>query len=146
LRACGGRSAARAVLHVFVVFLLVFVFDPFCFRVLVGRGFGQSAAEVRTVHGQADSPRPPRGQSVFQGSLLEVLLAFSDSPRLRPNSPSTRADSPSDLAGQSAWPVRTVCPSWPDSTPEPGSFVPWYDSSLTSSVHPRVVQGIVPKT
>jgi hypothetical protein len=26
-----GRSAARAVLRVFVMFLLVFVFDPFCF-------------------------------------------------------------------------------------------------------------------
>jgi hypothetical protein len=50
------ESAARAVLRVFVVFLLVFVFDSFCFRVLVGRGFGQSAAEDRTVRGQANSP------------------------------------------------------------------------------------------
>jgi hypothetical protein len=108
---------------VFIVFLLVFVFDPFCFRVLVGRGFGQSAAEARTVRGQASSPRPLGGQSVFQGSLLEVLLAFSDSPRLRPDSPLyacgqsaglgrtvrvARADSPPLQAGQSAPPGRTV--------------------------------------
>jgi hypothetical protein len=111
------RSAARAVLRVFVVFLLVFIFDPFCFRVLVGCGFGQSAAEARTGRGKADSPRSPRGQSIFQGSLLEVLLAFSDSPRLRPDSPPyvcgqsagfgrtvrvARAVSPPLLAGQSA--------------------------------------------
>jgi hypothetical protein len=55
------------VLRVFVMFLLVFIFDPFCFRVLVGRGFGQFTTEERTVRGQADSPRPPRGQSVFPG-------------------------------------------------------------------------------
>jgi hypothetical protein len=101
----------------------------------------------------SDSPRQRRGQSAgrrtvrdhpadspfFQGSLLEVLLAFSDSPRLRP-------DSPPDLAGQSAWPVRTVRPSWPDSLPVPGSFAPWFDSFLPSFVLPCVLQGIVPKT
>jgi hypothetical protein len=33
-----------------------------------------------------------------------------------------------------------------DSPPVPGSFVPWFDSSLLSFVLPRVLQGIVPKT
>jgi hypothetical protein len=47
----GGRSErarrtvrAYSVLRVFFVFLLGFAFDSFWFRVLVGRGFGQSAA------------------------------------------------------------------------------------------------------
>jgi hypothetical protein len=53
---------------------------------------------------------------------------------------------PRHLVGLSAWTVRTVRPSWPDSPLEPGSFVPWFDSSLPSFVLPRVLQGIVPKT
>jgi hypothetical protein len=108
----------RAVRHVFFVFLLAFVFDPLCFRVLVGRGFGQSVCTRRTVRGcVADSPRAPRGRSVFRGSLLEVLMALTDSPRPRPNGPPylcgqsavhwwtvrvARADSPPLLAGRSA--------------------------------------------
>jgi hypothetical protein len=56
------------------------------------------------------------------------------------------ADCPRHLAGLSTWSVRTVRPSWPDSPPVPGSFVPWFDSSLHSFVLPRVLQGIVPKT
>jgi hypothetical protein len=42
----------------------------------------------------ADGPPGPCGQSVFPGSFLVVLLAFTDSPRL--------------LAGLSAAPSRTV--------------------------------------
>jgi hypothetical protein len=57
-----------------------------------------------------------------------------------------RADSPRVPGGQSAWPVRTVRPSWPDGPPEPGCFALWFDSSLLSFVLPRVLQGIVPKT
>jgi hypothetical protein len=34
------------------------------------------------------------------------------------------------LAGQSARPLRTVRPAWPDSPPEAGSFVLWFDSFL----------------
>jgi hypothetical protein len=108
----------------------------------------------------SDSPQQRRGQSAgrrtvrdhpadspfFQGSLLDVLLAFSDSPRLRPDSPRLRPDSPPYTCGQSAWLLRTVRPSWPDSPPVPDSFVPWFDSSLLSFVLPRVLQGIVPKT
>jgi hypothetical protein len=75
--ACPWRTVrGLRVLRVFVVFLLVFVFDSFCFRVLVGRGFGQSAAEARTVRGQADSPRPPRGQSVFLGVATGGSVGF----------------------------------------------------------------------
>jgi hypothetical protein len=97
-----GRSARgwrtvheRAVRHVFFVFLLAFVFDPLCFRVLVGRGFGRSACAGRTIRGcLAGSPCAPRGRSVIRGSLLEVLLALTDSPR--------------GSFGQSAPPGRTV--------------------------------------
>jgi hypothetical protein len=41
-----GRRTVREepVLRVFFVFLLGFAFDPFWFRVLVGSGFGKSAA------------------------------------------------------------------------------------------------------
>jgi hypothetical protein len=83
------------------VFLLVFIFDPFCFRVLVGRGFGQSAAEERTVHGQVDSPRPPRGQSVFPGVATGGSVAFSGQFAAQ--------------AGECAVRVRTVRRTWPDS-------------------------------
>jgi hypothetical protein len=109
LSARRGQSASvwrtvcgLAVRRVFFVFLLAFIFDPLCFRALVGRGFGQSAAAAWIVRGcLADSPRAPRGRSVFRGSLLEVLFALTDSPRLR--------------AGQSAVRVRTVRGSRPDS-------------------------------
>jgi hypothetical protein len=71
---------------------------------------GQSAGRRIVRDHPADSP-------FFQGSLLEVLLAFSDSLRLRPDSPPcacgqsarlgrtvrmARADSPPLLAGRSA--------------------------------------------
>jgi hypothetical protein len=39
-------------------------------------------------------------------------------------------DSPRYPAGQFAQPLRTVRPAWPDSPPEPGCFVSWFDSSL----------------
>jgi hypothetical protein len=48
----------------------------------------------------ANGPPGPRGQSVFPGSSLVVLLAFTDCPRL--------------LAGLSAAPGRTVRGTWPD--------------------------------
>jgi hypothetical protein len=58
LSARRGQSASvwrtvrsLAVPRVFFVFLLAFVFDPLCFRVLAGRGFGRSACAGRTVHG-----------------------------------------------------------------------------------------------
>jgi hypothetical protein len=122
--------------------MLAFVFDPLCFRVLVGRGFGRSAGAWRTVRVlPADGPLFGVatggsvcffGQSVDQGWTIRGAGAGADSPRQQ--------------AGQSAWPVRTVRPSWSDGPLEPGSFVPWFDSSLLSFVLPRVLQGIVPKT
>jgi hypothetical protein len=45
----------------------------------------------------------------------------------------TGVDSSRYLAGQSARPLRTVHPAWPDSPPEAGSFVPWFDSFLLLS-------------
>jgi hypothetical protein len=92
---------ARAFLRVFVVFLLAFVFDPFCFRDLVGQGFGQSAAEARTVRGQANSLRPSCGQSVFPGVATGGSVGFFGQSAAQ--------------AGQSAVRVRTVRRTWPDS-------------------------------
>jgi hypothetical protein len=113
-----GRSAwtwrtvrTVRVCRVFFVFLLGFTFDPRCFRVLVGRSFGRSACAGRTVRVlPADSPRAPRGQSVICGASLEVLLPFSDSPRLRP-------DGPRQGCGQSEIPCRTVRAAFADSPP-----------------------------
>jgi hypothetical protein len=86
---------------VFVVFFLVLFFEPFFFRVLAGRGFGQSAAEVRTVRGQANSPRPPHGQSVFPGVTIGGFVGLFGQSVAQ--------------AGQSAIRVRTVRRTWPDS-------------------------------
>jgi hypothetical protein len=102
----------------------------------------------------ADGPPGPCGQSVFPGSSLVVLLAFTDCPRLLARlseAPGrtvrgTWPDCPRHLAGLSAWPVWTVRPSWSDSLPVPCSFAPWFDCSLLSFVLPRVFQGNVPKT
>jgi hypothetical protein len=94
----------------------------------------------------SDGPRVSGGQSVcsprtvrFQGSLLEVLLALTDSPW-------PRSDGPPYLCGQSAvhWRtvyvlLRTVRPSWPDGPPEPSCFALWFDSFLPSFVLPRVL-------
>jgi hypothetical protein len=51
--------------------------------------------------GGADGPPGLGGRSVFLGSLLVVLCALTDGPRLRP-------DSPRLGCGQSAVPGRTV--------------------------------------
>jgi hypothetical protein len=60
----------------------------------------------RTVHRcLADSPLAPRGRSVFRGSLLEVLFALTDGPRIRPNNLCQGADSPRYPAGRSARPI-----------------------------------------
>jgi hypothetical protein len=71
----------------------------------------------------SDGPRAPGGQSAcslrtvrYSGSLLEVLFAFSDSPRLRAKRSAmrvrtvrgSRPDCPRSLCGQSAPPGRTV--------------------------------------
>jgi hypothetical protein len=110
--ACWWRTVRDVrVRRVFFMFLLSFTFDPLCFRVLVGQSFGRSACAGRTVRGcPADGPRVPRGRSVFRGSLLEVLLALTDSPRPRP------VGLPY-LCGQSAVPWRTVRLARADSSP-----------------------------
>jgi hypothetical protein len=64
LENCPRGAFLARVLRVFIMFLLVFVFDPFCVRVLVGRGFVQSAAEARTVRGQSVFPGVTTGGSV----------------------------------------------------------------------------------
>jgi hypothetical protein len=103
--------------RVFFMFLLVFAFDPWRFRVLVGRSFERSACAGRTVRGcLADSPRAPRGRSVIRGRYWRFCFLFSDSPRLRAGRSvvrvrtvrSSRQDSPRGLCGQSAPPGRTV--------------------------------------
>jgi hypothetical protein len=108
---------------------------------------GQSACSRRTVHVlPADGPRAPRGRSVFQGSLLVVLLDLTNSPRPRPDGPPylrgqsavhwrtvrvARADNPPLLAGQSAR-ACVLC------------FLVRFLSSFL--VLPRVLQGIVSRT
>jgi hypothetical protein len=153
LSARRGRSARgwrtvheRAVRCVFFVFLLAFVFDPLCFCVLIGRGFGRSACVGRTVRGcLADSPRAPRGRSVFRSSLLEVLLALTDSPRPRP-------DGPPYLCGQSAVHWQTVLVARADSLPLLAGryarawLLCFLARFLPPFVLPRVLQGIVLKT
>jgi hypothetical protein len=42
-------------------------------------------------------------------------------------------DSPRCWCGRSAWPVRTVRPSWPDGPPEPVCFACWFDFFLLLS-------------
>jgi hypothetical protein len=122
----------RTVRHVFIMFLLAFFFDLLCFRVLVGRGFGRSACAGRTVRVcLADSPRAPRGRSVVWGRYWRFCLLFRT---VRGSVP----DDPWCGCGQSAAAsrtvrVRTVRPFWPDCPPEPGCFVPWFDSSLLLS-------------
>jgi hypothetical protein len=138
---------AHTVRRVFFVFLLGFAFDPWCFRVLVGRSFGRSACAGRTVRGcLADSPRAPRRRSVIRGASLEVLLPFSDSPQLRPYGPRQGC-------GQSAMPCRTVRAAFADSPRDlcGQSARAWLLCFLVqflppSFVLPRVLQGIIPKT
>jgi hypothetical protein len=101
----------------------------------------------RTVRGcLADSPRAPRGRSVFRGSLLEVLLALTDSPRPRP-------DGPPYLCGQSAVHWRTVRVAHADSPPllagqSARACVLFFLVRFLPSfiVLPRVLQGIIPRT
>jgi hypothetical protein len=154
LSARRGRSTSvwrtvrgQAVRRVFFVFLLGFAFDPWCFRVLVRRSFGRSACAGWIVRGcLADSPRAPRGRCVIHGASLEVLLPFSDSPRLRP-------DGPRQGCGQSVIPCRTVHAAFADSLPRLAgqSARAWLLCCMVrflppSFVLPRVLQGIVPKT
>jgi hypothetical protein len=93
-----------------------------CFRSVVILSFG--LAKFQTVRVcRADSPRVPGCQSAcsprmvrYSWSLLEVLFAFSDSPRLRSGRSVVRVrtvrgrkpDSPRGLCGQSAPSGRTV--------------------------------------
>jgi hypothetical protein len=149
-----GRSAsswrtvrATRVRQVFFVFLLAFRFDPSWFWVLVGRSFGRSACAGRTVRGcLADSPRAPRGQSVFRGASLVVLMSFSNSSGLRP-------DGPRQGCGQSTIPCRTVGATLADRPPclAGQSARGWQLCFLvrflpSSFVLPHVLQGIVPRT
>jgi hypothetical protein len=131
LSARRGRSASvwrtvrgLAVRRVFFVFLLGFAFDPWCFRVLVGRSFGWSACVGRTVRGcLADSPRVPGGQSacsprtvryswcISVGSVAffgqSAAQAGRSAARVR-TVRDTLPDSLRGLCGQSAPPGRTV--------------------------------------
>jgi hypothetical protein len=137
----------RAVRLVFFVFLLAFVFDPLCFRVLVGRGFGRSARAGRTVRGcLADSPRAPRGWSVIRGRYWRFCWLFRT---VRGSGP----DGPRCGCGQSAAAGRTVRVARADGPPllAGRSARDWLLCFLVRFLPPyfllpRVLQGIVPKT
>jgi hypothetical protein len=109
----------------------------------------------------SDGPRVPDGRSAGAWRTVRVLPAdgpffgvvsggsvciFGQSAAHGRTVHGVCADSPRQQAERSAWPVRTVRPTWPDGPPEPECFVPWFDSSLPSFVLPRVLYGIVPKT
>jgi hypothetical protein len=128
-------------------FLLAFVFDLLCFRVLVGRGFGRSAHAGGTVRWcLADSPRSPRGRSVIRGCYWRFCLLFRT---VRGSGPDgTRCG-----CGQSAAASPTVSVARADSPPllARRSAKAWLVCSLVrflppSFVLPRVLQGIVQKT
>jgi hypothetical protein len=89
----------------------------------------------------SDSPLQRRGQSAcspwtvrFSGFATGGSVSFNGQSAAQGwTVRGTGADSPRQEAGQSTWPVQTVRPSWPDGPPEPGCFVPWFDSSLLLS-------------
>jgi hypothetical protein len=125
---------AVRVRRVFFVFLLVF----FSIR----RGFKFWLGKF------SDGPRVPGGQSAGAWRTVRVLPAdgplFAVHPwrfcclfrTVRGSGRMIRgkgADSPRYPAGKSVRPLRTVRPAWPDSPPEPGCFVSWFDSSLLLS-------------
>jgi hypothetical protein len=136
------RTSSSGVLHVLA---------RLSFRSVVFLSFGWTKFRTvrssgRTVRGcLADSPRAPRGPSVFRGSLLVVLLVLTDSPRPRP-------DGPPYLCGQSAVLWQTVRVAIADGPPLLAGrsaracvlcfLVRFLPSFL---VPPRVLQGIVPK-
>jgi hypothetical protein len=102
---------------------------------------------------RADGPRVPSGQSTCSprtvcgsrcatgGSVCfngrSAAQAGQSAVRVR----TVRGTLPDGLRG----PSRTVRPVWPDGPPEAARFASWFDSSLSSFVLPRVLQGIVPK-
>jgi hypothetical protein len=106
---------------------------------------GPSFSSGRSV-AHADGPPGLRGRSVFLGSVLVVLFALTDGPRLRP-------DSTWQGCGQSAVPCRTVRAAIADSPPclagrsARGCQLCFLVRFLLPFlVLPRVLQGIVPKT
>jgi hypothetical protein len=122
---------------------------------------GQSAGAEFWLDEVSDGPQQRCGQSAgawrmvrvlpadgpfFRGSLLEVLLALTDSPRPRP-------DGPPYLCGQSTVPWRTVRVACADSPPLlTGRYArAWLLCSLVRFLPPffrlpSVLRGIVPKT
>jgi hypothetical protein len=122
------------------------------FRSVLVLSFGWM--RFRTVRSRgADSPRVPGGRSAcsqrspfFGVRYWRFCWLFRIVRGPGRTVHRTRADNPRYLGGQSAWPVRTVRPSWPDGPPEPGCFALWFESSLLSFMLPRVLQEIVPKT
>jgi hypothetical protein len=108
----------------------------------IGFGFGLWLEVVSDSPQQrADGPRVPGGQSAcsprtvrYSGLSLEVLFAFFGHSAAQGRTVrGVGADSPQQQAGRSAWPVRTVRLSWPDSPPEPECFVSSFYSSLLLS-------------
>jgi hypothetical protein len=75
---------------------------------------------------RADGPRVPGGQSAcsprtvrFLGFATRGSIGFNGQSAVQGRTVrGTGADSPRQQAGRSAWPVRTVRPSWPDGPSE----------------------------
>jgi hypothetical protein len=93
------------------------------------RKAGRSAVCVRTVRGcPTDSPRAPADGLLFGVVSGGSVCFFRQSAAQGRTVRGVCADSPRQQAGRSAWPMRTVRPSWPDGPPEPECFVLWFDS------------------
>jgi hypothetical protein len=98
---------SSGVLHVLASFrfLSSFVLGFRCSRFADGLSFSSRQSGTR-----ADGPPGLRRWSIFLGSVLEVLFALTEGPRLRP-------DGPLQGCGQSAVPYRTVRVAIADSPP-----------------------------
>jgi hypothetical protein len=95
------------------------------FRSVVFSSFGW--AKFRTIRVcRADSPRVPGGQSTCSPRTVRYSRCVSGGYVAFFGQSAAQA-------GRSARPLRIVRPAWPDSPPGPGSFVPWFDSSLLLS-------------
>jgi hypothetical protein len=122
--------------------------------VLIRRDFGFRLDGVSDGPQQrADCPRVPGGQSTCSprtvrgaGASLLVLFGFNGRSTAQAGQSAARGRTVrGPLPDRPRCSSRTVRPVWPDGPQEAARFASWFDSSPSSFVLPRVLQGIVPK-
>jgi hypothetical protein len=99
-----------------------------CFRSVVVSSFGWARFRMVRVF-RADSPRVPGGQSACSPRTFRYSRCVSGGSIAFFRQSAAQAGWSAARCGQSVIPCRTVRPAWPDSPPQPGSFVSWFDSS-----------------